>query len=707
MLEHLTPGDRDEALGGDLLEQFRGGRSGGWYWRQVLAACAVSWVRSLRTRRSLLVFALIWSMLAPAWNVLCDRIEESPIAGRLWEIVGGFWVLPALAGWIVLHSAFVWAGMLIFIAAHGGFRRRLCGGALRRGFLLAPLILTPLYGVTTLIVGLYWYSDFAQASLATTTVGQIADVRVLADVIRIPYLVALVAALGGAISQAQAQAQGRSEEFGGKSIALDVEAHSDTLALLQTLEPIALSRFFAFLVAAGLINAMIGGFLICRVLPESHASSIVSLLIRAACYVAVGAVAGVAGTWLYWRSPASPLRESAPLPFTLFALVCAAGWVWVPALAILSDQVSPAMAFVATVGAFLLATELRGATYYAFAPVLKIAAPYGTDDGDLFAESLYLPPFEAHGYVIAISIYAAGAALVTHSPYSAAAFLALGASLFAWKRTVPVRRPGGDDHEVRRAAARLACVAIPAVLVTAWALLDGVAHRDQVEANVRAARGHGDDSGKRQKRAAGNVAAGIAGYESIILWPEPEKKQIGAPIPEPQNVRLKSVKEPLKVRFDGEYWYFQPPDKGPGPEAHRAHGNPLDVNIEANNFVALTMEAHQELGSAIRLGQCGEIDVEVLNRDNRAGRVAVGVLLADSRALGKPTIYLGQQPVESSEPENFAIKTSPVSEVLQFVIPATEKIRRFDEITVMFFPDGENFEKGPKMAIAEFELKPR
>jgi hypothetical protein len=131
------------------------------------------------------------------------------------------------------------------------------------------------------------------------------------------------------------------------------------------------------------------------------------------------------------------------------------------------------------------------------------------------------------------------------------------------------------------------------------------------------------------------------------------------------------------------------------------------VNIEANNFVALTMEAHQELGSAIRLGQCGEIDVEVLNRDNRAGRVAVGVLLADSRALGKPTIYLGQQPVESSEPENFAIKTSPVSEVLQFVIPATEKIRRFDEITVMFFPDGENFEKGPKMAIAEFELKPR
>lgn len=705
MLEHLAPAGRDEALSGDLLEEFRRGRSEGWYWWQVLSACGVGWLRSLRARGSLLVFALLWSILAPAWNVVCDRIADSANVNALWQVVGGFWILPALAGWIVLHSAFVWAGMLIFIAAHGSFRKRLDGGTLRRGFMLAPLILAPLYGVMALIVGLYWYSDFAQASLAATPLGEIADFRVLADVIRIPYLVVLVAALWEAIPQAQ----GRSAEIGDDAIAPAAETHSATLALLQTLEPIALSRFFGFMVAAGLMNAMIGGFLLCR-LPESHAPSLVSLLVRAAIYVVVGVVGGVAGTWIYWRNPASPLRESAPLSFTLFALVGAAGWVWVPAMAILSEQISPATAFVAMIGAFVLATGLRGATYYAFAPAQKIAAP-SMDDGDLFAESLYLPPFEAHGYVIAISIYAAGAALAAHSHYSAAMFLALGASLFAWKRTVPLRRPAGDGQEVRRAAVRLAWMAIPAVLVTAWALLDGVAHRNQVEANAALARAHGDtrrgDSARKSNAAAQNTVAGIAGYESIILWPEPEKKQIVAPIPEAQNVRLKGFKEPLKVRFNGEYWYFQPPDKGPGPEAHQAHGSPLDVNIEANNFVALTMEAHQELGSAIELGRCGEVDVEVLNRDNSAGRVAVGVLLTDSRALGKPTIYLGQQPVKSSEPENFTIKTSAVSEVLRFTVPATGKIRKFDEIEVMFFPDGEDFEKGPKMAVAEFELKPR
>ena len=61
----------------------------------------------------------------------------------------------------------------------------------------------------------------------------------------------------------------------------------------------------------------------------------------------------------------------------------------------------------------------------------------------------------------------------------------------------------------------------------------------------------------------------------------------------------------------------------------------------------------------------------------------------------------------SSQAEHFAIKTSPVSEVLRFAVPESAKIRKFDEINVMFFPDGANFGKGPKMAIGEFELEPR
>jgi hypothetical protein len=50
MLEHLAPAARDEALGGDLLEEFRRGRSEGWYWWQVLSACGLGWLLSLRAR---------------------------------------------------------------------------------------------------------------------------------------------------------------------------------------------------------------------------------------------------------------------------------------------------------------------------------------------------------------------------------------------------------------------------------------------------------------------------------------------------------------------------------------------------------------------------------------------------------------------------------------------------------------------------------
>lgn len=38
MLKHLVLGDRNEALEGDLLEEFQRRRSASWYWRQVLGA---------------------------------------------------------------------------------------------------------------------------------------------------------------------------------------------------------------------------------------------------------------------------------------------------------------------------------------------------------------------------------------------------------------------------------------------------------------------------------------------------------------------------------------------------------------------------------------------------------------------------------------------------------------------------------------------
>ncbi|MHB2006950.1 MAG: hypothetical protein ACYCOX_02760 [Acidobacteriaceae bacterium] len=119
------------------------------------------------------------------------------------------------------------------------------------------------------------------------------------------------------------------------------------------------------------------------------------------------------------------------------------------------------------------------------------------------------------------------------------------------------------------------------------------------------------------------------------------------------------------------------------------------------------MEAHQSLGIPIDLARCREIQVDIENRDNRPGTIALAVLLTDSASPGKPTLYLGQQPVVTSEQGHFAFNSSPAHEVLSFPVPEHAKIRKFDGITVMFLADVEDMQVGPKIAIQQFNLLPR
>jgi hypothetical protein len=265
-------------------------------------------------------------------------------------------------------------------------------------------------------------------------------------------------------------------------------------------------------------------------------------------------------------------------------------------------------------------------------------------------------------------------------------------------------------REYRRAALRLALVIIPAVLFTIWALLDGVAHRnDLAAANAAHATGDGVSAAEDadQQTKSPSSTDGFSGYQSVILWPLPEKKQIIPPLPSQPPLLAPGTTKPLIIKFDGPYWYFQPPHKGPSPRALQVRGTPLIHEFQTNNFISLIMEAHQTLGTSIPLARCREIQVGILNRDNRRGVINLAVLLTDSSSPGHPQLYLGQQPVASSQPANFALKSTPAGEVLRFPILSTAKIRKFDEITVMFFPDAANYDIGPKIAIDQFQLIPR
>jgi hypothetical protein len=61
LLEHLIRREDNEALAGDLSEEFAQGRSVTWYWHQVFVAILVALSKELRTRWVTFLFAIIVS----------------------------------------------------------------------------------------------------------------------------------------------------------------------------------------------------------------------------------------------------------------------------------------------------------------------------------------------------------------------------------------------------------------------------------------------------------------------------------------------------------------------------------------------------------------------------------------------------------------------------------------------------------------------
>src|ERR1035441_8613332 len=129
-----------------------------------------------------------------------------------------------------------------------------------------------------------------------------------------------------------------------------------SFALLAVSDQRSMTTFVGYLVTAGVVNTLIAAFLLCR-LPTSPASSISALSVRA--LISVSALAGMAGARYYWNRSSVPFTSDPPLSFRRFALVNAAGWVWVPAVLLLSAQDSLAPPFLAILAAGLLATGLR------------------------------------------------------------------------------------------------------------------------------------------------------------------------------------------------------------------------------------------------------------------------------------------------------------------------------------------------------------
>jgi len=120
---------KNDAILGDLDEQFQNGRSGGWYWRQTVTAIATGFWREVTAHRLLAVraFVLAWGL------ILCAVIVFRPMLGNLFQAfrpmsdlgvaltlilgVAISSIAGAGIGWVVarLHRPFQKAAVMLYI----------------------------------------------------------------------------------------------------------------------------------------------------------------------------------------------------------------------------------------------------------------------------------------------------------------------------------------------------------------------------------------------------------------------------------------------------------------------------------------------------------------------------------------------------------------------------------------------------------------
>jgi hypothetical protein len=415
-------------------------------------------------------------------------------------------------------------------------------------------------------------------------------------------------------------------------------------------------------------------------------------VVLAAIWVAATVLAGALGMVL--AESVAERRPSGPPARTLLA--AAPAWILMAPLLLCWLRGSAWAIALGAWAAAAMAVCVRGMTGADKTDPVELWEP--EEPGPHFAD---LPaPDSRRPEALAIAVCVEGAAVLANrgAIFTATALMAAGSFLFVWKG---LRSLGAKPSEgMARPAERAASATLAAMLILIPLLMARFARVEGggIEATAQAAARPRADAEKVDPNDA---------YQGIILFTVKDKEKDLPPVPLERDLLRTGKAQPLVIRFDGAYWYFQAPKRGPGMHPHFAHGDPVAVSIYSTGWVPLAMQAHQTLAQPADLRSCGAMRVTVRNGDNRQGSIDMGVLLTDTTVTGKPSLYLGTKPIVSTEPGHFAFKPRPVTEELTFAIPAYGGLKKFDDITVLFFPDEERLTLGARIGIDQFELMPK
>jgi hypothetical protein len=113
LLQHLASSPKPESLVGDLIEQYRNGRSATWYWRQVLTAIVVGATRDIRAHKLLAIRAVAIGWLL--YVLLSFPVNWLAGASRVWVTN---WLVDTgrYSFWWVFWSGHLLGTLLVYVA---------------------------------------------------------------------------------------------------------------------------------------------------------------------------------------------------------------------------------------------------------------------------------------------------------------------------------------------------------------------------------------------------------------------------------------------------------------------------------------------------------------------------------------------------------------------------------------------------------------
>jgi len=463
-------------------------------------------------------------------------------------------------------------------------------------------------------------------------------------------------------------------------------------ALLRTSE-----RLMATAQVAGVLAT--GWFVwVSRVQPQAGSPSVTGMAVEALGYTVAAWFSGAVITFCIYMVVAL-----ADLPDVInFSMRSSAAAMWfAPAVILLSIPVPAALA----AGLILIGIATRQLISRWAAIEAPVSGPVFVPDRSLFQstgpDTAFLSWDAAPVIMVSLCAQAGAVALLwRHQLTAGALFAASAATLTSLSIVVGAYRPAKPPVLPNSMLG-----IVLTLLLSAALSFGGIQVRHNGWANSGADSNSGVQAGGQPGRFAytrivpppsASVAIGD-GFPGVILLPEP-KPRAALVMPVLARPTTAGVVLPVTttLAFSGEYWLYKPPARRPPVTSIVRQGVPSELSFHTTDGAPMEMEAYQRLDRPLGLGCCRQIQLSIIDADPYPGTVSLELVLIDTSAASDSAVSLGTVLAASDSLE----------QNVSFSVPATDVIRQFDLMKVIFHRARLRIDRSAKIAIDRFAFVP-